>query len=153
MLTLITPARVRSPVNPETGNRAFCTKSTAAETRSEPGAMMSTSSVMSGRCCAFATIAQVSAMKMAHTADMIRLGITVNDFWRIVMLAGAKRQRELSTFANVITFADPGNPESPRRRRNDEQTVQESARADSDGRHLRRGNQLIQFRRGRAASH
>src|SRR5438046_2348477 len=120
MLTLITPARVRSPVKPETGNRVFCTKSTPAEIRSEPGGMMSTSSVISGRCWALATIAQLSAMKIANAVDLTRLDMTVNDFSRIVMPAGAKRQRELSTSANVLTFVGP-NSEVYERRQNYEQ--------------------------------
>src|SRR5438128_8872655 len=153
MLMPITPARVKSPVRPETGNRAFCTKSTPAEMRSEPGGIMSTSSVISGRFCALATIAQLSAMKIACAVDLTRLDMTVNDFLRIVMPARAKRQRELSTAANVLTFAHPCNPESSKRRRNYEQNVQETARANSDSRHLCRGTQLIQFRRGRAAIH
>ena len=52
-------------------------------------------------------------MKIANTADLIRLGMTVNDFLRIVMPAVAKRQRELSPSANVLTFAGPYNSESP----------------------------------------
>src|SRR6266566_2507185 len=52
-------------------------------------------------------------MKTANAAGLIWLDITVNDFSRIVMPAGAKRQRELSTPANVLTFADAYNSESP----------------------------------------
>jgi hypothetical protein len=60
-------------------------------------------------------------MKMANAADVIRLGMSVNDFLRIVMPAGAKRQRELSPSANVLTFADPNNSDSPNESENYEQ--------------------------------
>src|SRR6266581_1950795 len=52
-------------------------------------------------------------MKTANAAGLIWLDIIVNDFSRIVMPAGAKRQRGLSTPENVLTFADAYNSESP----------------------------------------
>jgi hypothetical protein len=48
----MSPTRVKSPFKPESGNFAFCRKSTPAEISTEPAGVMSTSSVRSGRCCA-----------------------------------------------------------------------------------------------------
>ena len=59
-LTPITPTRVRSPRSPETGNLAPCRKSMPASILTEPGGMMSTSSVINGRCCACARVAKQS---------------------------------------------------------------------------------------------
>src|SRR5215204_985245 len=66
--TPMTPTRVKSPVSPDAGNFASCTKSIPTCTRKEPGWSTSTSSVRSGRCCACAAAESVSANASANKA-------------------------------------------------------------------------------------
>ena len=86
MLMPITPARVKSPVSPETGYLALCTKSIPASIRIDPGGMMSTSSVSSGRCWPQATT--TTPREKANAAalraiDLIRLIMRIRFFQRL----------------------------------------------------------------------
>src|SRR5678815_809959 len=67
MLMPMTPTRVRSPRRPETVYFAPCMKSMPASILIEPGGMMSTSSVISGRCCAWVMVAKLSSNNATKT--------------------------------------------------------------------------------------
>ncbi len=82
ILMPITPARVRSPVSPETGYFARWTKSIPASIRKEPGGMISTSSVNSGRCWPKAPTAILNARASAAQPTAIDLN-------RLITLVGS----------------------------------------------------------------
>ncbi len=69
--TPMTPTRVRSPDRPEAGNFASCMKSMPTCTRRDPGSRTSTSSVMSGRCCARAAAHKTSANASAQRSRAV----------------------------------------------------------------------------------